>query len=88
LYQNDIFPKGDLMAFIVYFGTVNWDNHDRYPTHKIIVFETAEAVETFYTNFKNQIRCDDGEIEFRVFKGDEMAIRPIEIVTKYKLGEV
>lgn len=77
-----------MSAYIVYYGTVNCDNHDRYPTHRITTFETAEQVEKFYAEFQEQIRDDDDEIIFRVFKGEEMRLTPVETITTYKLGAI
>lgn len=77
-----------MSAYIVYFGTVNCDNHDNYPTHRITTFQTAEEVEKFYAEFKENIRDDDSKIDFRVFQGNELMLRAIETVTQYKLGNV
>lgn len=75
-------------AFIVYYGTVNCDNHDSYPTHRITTFQTAEEVEKFYADFIETLREDDSKVEFRVFKGNEMMLKEVEKVTTYKLGEI
>lgn len=76
------------MSFIIYYGTVNCDNHDNYPTHRITWFQTPQEVEKFYAEFKKEIRDDDQNIDFRVFKGEEMMLREVKTVTEYKLTEI
>ena len=75
-------------SYIIYYGTVNCDNHDDYPTHRITTCETEQEVEALYKEFRENIRDDDQNIYFRVFKGHELRLRAVETVTRYKLGEV
>lgn len=74
------------MKYFVYYGTVNCDNYDCYPTHIIKEFSTSEEVEAFYKEFQEGIRDDDDQIIFRVFGGNELHLSAVETVTEYRLN--
>lgn len=74
------------MKYFVYYGTVNCDNHDSYPTHRVKEFSSSKEVESFYKEFKEGIRDDDSEIIFRIFEGKELNLNPVKTVTEYKLS--
>lgn len=71
--------------FFIYSGTRNPDNCDEV-THNITILNSEAEVLEFYNQFLADITKEDCDIEFRVIKGVEMKLTPVEKVTTYKLA--
>ena len=73
------------MAFLIYYGHVNSDNHDRYPTHRMEARNTVKEVLELHKEFNECDHSDCSDVHFRVFKGTELRVVPKERVTEYEL---
>lgn len=76
------------MTYFIYSGSINCDNYkSESPKHTIDVVETEEEVIAAYKEFKENTRDDDVAVEFRVFKGEELKLTPIQVETDFKLSK-
>lgn len=74
------------MPYFIYSGKINSDNYDsEYPRYTIKVVETEEQVIKNYKKFKKDITEEDNEVEFRVFEGKELKMKPIKVETDFTL---
>lgn len=73
------------MEYFVYYGKVNPDNYDQYPTHVLKQFSSKDVVLRLYKEFQEGLRDDDDEVIFKVFEGKELSIKEKKIVTDWDL---
>lgn len=73
--------------FFVYFGYVSPDNYDssEEPTYKLIALDSEEKVLKLKKEFEENIHDECGNVIFRVIKGSELSLKPVKIVTEWKL---
>jgi hypothetical protein len=73
--------------FFVYCGYSSPDNCDssERPTYEIKEFKTEEDVIKFKKEFDEWISNECSNIIFRVFEGTEKKIKPVKIITEWKL---
>jgi len=73
--------------YYVYYGYVSPDNYDSSngPTYEIKEIESKAGVIEFKKEFDEEMHDECANIIFRVFKGRECHLEPIEVVKDYKL---
>ncbi len=73
--------------FFVYCGYVSPDHCDSSysPTYKLLSFNNEQEVLKYKVEFDENINSDCDNVIFRVFKGTELNLKPVEKVTEWKL---
>lgn len=74
--------------FIVYFGYVGPDRHDCSGGRKIYEIKTfgnQGEVLKHHQEFMDGLGKEANHIEYRVFSGEELMIKPVERITEYQL---
>lgn len=77
-----------MTKFYVIHGYAGPDHYtsDNGPVLRVSVFDTAESVERFYLEWKEETdRPEKGNHVFRVIEGVERILRPVEKVVEFKL---
>ena len=69
--------------FYVYYGHVNSDNHDRYPTHRLVLIANKERVVQLKKEFDECSHDDCSNVEFVVIEGKQLSIIPKTFVTDW-----
>jgi hypothetical protein len=74
--------------FYVYYGYVSPDNCDTSdgPTYLLEEFNTEEEVIAFKEEFEENLNDETSHVIFRVIKGKELSVEPVEKVTTWKLS--
>lgn len=74
--------------FYVYHGYVSPDNYDASngPTYVLDEFSTEEEVIAFKEEFDSNLNDETSNVIFRVIKGKELSVEPVEKVTTWKLS--
>ena len=71
--------------FYVYYGHVNADNHDIYPTHKLRECKTNQDVFKIKKEFDECSHEDCSDVVFKIVDGDECKLTPRKEVTHWDL---
>ena len=71
----------------IYSGYVSPDNYDssEMPCYTIEEFKTEDEVLDFKMEFDEGIDKECSHIIFRIFKGEEKKLEPVEVITKYNI---
>lgn len=75
--------------FFVYCGYVSPDHYDssESPTYELHSFKDEESLLQFKKQFEENVHSECDNIIFRIFSGKEVFLKPVNVVTEWKLEE-
>lgn len=75
--------------YFIYHGYVSADNYDpsERSTYKLTVKETEAEVIAHHKEFLEDLHDECCNEIYRIIKGDELLLKPVQIVTDYKLSD-
>lgn len=73
--------------YFIYHGYVSPDNYDssEHPTYQLTVKQTESEVIAHHKEFLENLHDECCNEIYRVIKGDELLLKPMQTVTDYKL---
>lgn len=73
--------------FYIYHGYVSPDNYDssESPVYELTEKNTEQEVIEHYKEFLSEIYDECSNVIYRVIKGTELQLRPVEKITDYKM---